>query len=239
MAYSYMNNKKGENMKNITEEMGVHKKWYEEARKMTPEKLPEFIRKLTEDYNHDYGTICHAASASAVAAAWAIDKSKQGGITGYQAGAIMWGFITNWMSEYKDKPIKLVDYSNMLYPQYDDKFNKTISKDTFEWLQKEAQKNIDEADEKQEKYLIESSKYSEDIMVFVKKYPDYYSNKEYYDPLGMGTGDQWDAESKKKESGFEFAPQPPYEGVTKESNIYKHWNSIVRGVVPFGFLVKQ
>lgn len=28
----------------ITEEMGVHKDWYAEARKMTPETLPAFTR---------------------------------------------------------------------------------------------------------------------------------------------------------------------------------------------------
>jgi hypothetical protein len=126
--------------KQITEEDKVHEKWYEEARDMTPDKLPEFIRKLTEDYSHDYGTICHAVAAAAIGAAWSVDHSPAGGITGFQAGCIMWSFIQKWMS--KDGPMRLVDYSNMLYPQYNHAFEKKINKDTWEWLQKEAKKNL-------------------------------------------------------------------------------------------------
>ncbi len=43
---------------------------------------------------------------------------------------MMWQFITNWMSEYKDKPLRLVNYDKMLYPQYAGDFSKTISKET-------------------------------------------------------------------------------------------------------------
>ena len=35
----------------------------------------------------DYGTVCHAIALSAVA------RTAQGGITGFQAGAVMWEFI--------------------------------------------------------------------------------------------------------------------------------------------------
>lgn len=55
----------------------------------------------------------------------------------------MWGFITGWDSSKKDKPLRLQDYSNMLFPQYADSFTE-ISKETWEWLQGQAQKNIDE-----------------------------------------------------------------------------------------------
>lgn len=131
----------------ITEKDGVHKGWYEEAKAQTPETLPEFMRKLASDYEHDYGTICHAVAASAVAAAWAMNKSKYGGITGFQAGAIMWEFICHWQYMGEDKPLRLVDYENMLFPQYADKFAKTITPDTWKWLQEEAQKNIDKGAE--------------------------------------------------------------------------------------------
>ena len=72
----------------ITEEMGIHKEWMKRARDMTMADLPEFLRELTEDYDHDYGTICHAIAAAAVAAAWSVERTPQGGITGFQAGAI-------------------------------------------------------------------------------------------------------------------------------------------------------
>jgi hypothetical protein len=129
----------------ITEEMGVHKEWYAEARAMTPERLPAFIEKLTSAYQHDYGTICHAASAAAIAAAWAVDKSPQGGITGFQAGAIMWGFISHWMS-YEGKPMRLVNYDDMLYPQNGHKFDRVISKETHSYLAEQAKKRLAESD---------------------------------------------------------------------------------------------
>jgi hypothetical protein len=124
----------------ITEEDGTHKAWAEEARKQTLETLPEFLRHLTEDYGHDYGTICHAMSAGALAAAWAVNASPQGGITGFQAGAVMWGFVAEWQS-LKGKPLRLTDYSEMLFPQYGEKF-KTISPDTWKYLQEKAAENL-------------------------------------------------------------------------------------------------
>jgi hypothetical protein len=131
---------------NITEEMGVQNEWYAEAKGMTLEKLPDFLKKLTEDFGQDYGTICHAIAAAAIGAAWSVEHSPQGGITGFQGGAVMWQFITNWMSEYKDKPVRLVDYSNMLFPQYADKFGRSISKETHQYLVKEAQKKLSDSD---------------------------------------------------------------------------------------------
>lgn len=128
----------------IKEEDGVHKPWYDEANDMTTDKLPEFIRKLTRDYEHDYGTICHACAAAAVAAAASVNHSDQGGITSFQAGAIMWEFIKHWMHE--EGPMRLVKYDEMLFPQYDTRFG-TISKETWEYLQKKAAENIAEKNE--------------------------------------------------------------------------------------------
>lgn len=123
--------------KQITEEMGIHKEWFVEAKTITAETLPAFIKKLTGDYNHDYGTIVHAIVAAAIAAANAVDKCPSGGITGFQASCVMWGFITQWM-HYEDTPLRLVNYEHMLYPQYEYDFEKTISPETWKWLQEKA-----------------------------------------------------------------------------------------------------
>lgn len=128
-------------MIDITEESGVHKEWYKEAREVSLDNLPEFINRICNGFNHDYGTICHAIAASSIAAAWAAEKTPQGGITGFQAGAIMWEFIKNWQSY--DGPMRLLQYNEMLYPQMEDKFNE-ISKDIWEHLQNEAKKKLDE-----------------------------------------------------------------------------------------------
>lgn len=125
----------------IKEEDHIHDEWYKQAKDMTVQDLPEFIRRLTEDYGHDYGTICHAIAAAALAAAHAINHGPMGGITGFQAGCIMWEFITKWMS-YENQPMRLTRYDEMLYPQYAHNFNQ-ISKETHDWLIKEAKKHIE------------------------------------------------------------------------------------------------
>lgn len=129
-------------MEIITEEMKVHEKWYVEAREMTLDKLPEFLERLMTSYQHDYGTICHALAAGAVATAWAMNSHGGGGITGFQAGAVMWEFIRSWHN--LEGPAKLVDYRDMLYPQYSDKFQKTITKETWEWIQSQAMEKLKE-----------------------------------------------------------------------------------------------
>ena len=128
-------------MKDVTEESGIQKEWYADVDNVkTVADLTEFVRHLTEDYRHDYGTICHAVAAAALAAAKTVDRSPSGGITGFQAGAIMWEFIRHWIK--KEGPLRLIEYQEMLYPQKEDHF-RTISKSTWEWLQKEARELLD------------------------------------------------------------------------------------------------
>ena len=121
----------------ITEADGVHKDWYEQAKRQTLETLPFFLKELTTGYQHDYGTICHAMAAAAVAAASAIDASPEGGITGFQSGAVMWEFIRSWSG--KEGPLRLIEFEHMLYPQYEDRFvGRTISKGTWTYIQTKA-----------------------------------------------------------------------------------------------------
>jgi hypothetical protein len=129
----------------VTEESGIHKEWYERAKKVsTIAELTAFATEMREDYQHDYGTICHAITATAIAAMWAVERSPQGGITGFQASCIMWGLIDHW-NVFDKGPKRMVCYRNMLYPQYADKFDKLISQETWEYLQEEAAKEIKEA----------------------------------------------------------------------------------------------
>jgi len=127
--------------KKIKEEDKVHEDWYEEAKPLTLETLPEFLRKLSEDYEHDYGTICHALAAGAIGTMWALNKTEQGGITGFQASCIMWSFIAKWM--HYEEPLRLVKFGEMLYPQYDHHFDPTITESTWKWLQEQAKKNLE------------------------------------------------------------------------------------------------
>ena len=131
----------------ITEEMHLEKEWFAEASKQTLETLTKFINHIMNDYEHDYGTICHAISACALAAAWAADKSESGGITVFQASFVMWDFVRQWLKPSNETGMKLIDYDDMLYPQYGYKFAKTIREDTWKELQKVAQKRLEEKDE--------------------------------------------------------------------------------------------
>ena len=225
-------------MQQITEEMKVHEEWYKEAEKMTLDALPEFVNRLMNEYGHDYGTICHALTAGAIATLHAMDDHPQGGISGFQGGCIMWEFIRNWMYSNNKTGLKLIDYDNFLYPQDQEKFEKLISADTWAAIKKEAQKNIDEANKKHEQYLKDLDIYNETLKDFINRYPDYEENPSKYNHLDCGTEDEWEAEEKKKKSGFEFAPRKPYEGVYG-NRVYCHWQSIVDDMVPFGYVVTE
>lgn len=126
--------------KQITEEMDVHKDWYERARKMTMKELPEFIRHLNEDFIHDYGTRCHAVAASAVATAWASCSVQ--GLTVFQAGAVMWEFITHWNQSPGD-PLVLLNQADAAYPQYEYKF-KSITTYGLEKVREKAAEGLKE-----------------------------------------------------------------------------------------------
>ncbi len=126
-------------MEIITEKnVEIIEQWYKDASSQILETLPQFMNHVLNDYRHDYGTICKAIGACAIAAAWAANASPQGGITGFQAGAVMWEFIRNWNYRRNKCGLKIVDIDDMLYPQYGAKFDKTITKRVMENLVKEA-----------------------------------------------------------------------------------------------------
>ena len=77
----------------------IKKEWYEKMCDIKIAALSDFLSDLVEKYQHDYGTICHAIVAAAIASARAINNSPQGGITGFQASAIVWEFIRAWNYE--------------------------------------------------------------------------------------------------------------------------------------------
>lgn len=137
------------------------------------ESIDALIEELGNKYDHDYGTICHALAAVAVQAAKKMNKQPQGGITGFQAGAVMWEFVRHWM--HLEGPMKLVDYNNMLYPQYFSSFDTVIDEEVWKYIQDKAKENL-------EKHL-DSSNVSADVL--------------------------------------------------------RHWNSIVAGIVPFGYVVQK
>lgn len=131
----------------ITEKMHLEKEWFEQAREQKLETLLEFMNHILNDYCHSYGTICHAISACALAAAWAAGSSDQAGITGFQAGAVMWDFVLQWAYRNNKTSLRIIDYDKMLYLQYKGYFeDRTISQTTWKALQNQAKRLLNEID---------------------------------------------------------------------------------------------
>ena len=127
----------------ITEEMGIYKDW-ETVKPKTLTELAEFQRHLIEDYNHDYGTCVHAA-ANAARAAYDYFAHELG-MTGFQMGCVMWSLVSDLHSGGKGVPLRLFDYSDLLYPQYESKFAHSITPGTWEWLQAQAKTKLKETE---------------------------------------------------------------------------------------------
>ena len=126
----------------ITEEMHLEKEWFEQASEIkTLDQLTDFINHVINDYAHDYGTACHALGAAAVAAAWY--GANVEGISHFQESFVMWEFIHYWSKSHNKCGLKLVDYDYFLYPQYQHKFEKTISQDVWMRIQEQAKKNLE------------------------------------------------------------------------------------------------
>lgn len=79
--------------------------------------LVNFLKEARE-YNVDYGGAPRAIAQAALATAWWF--ASDFGITGFQAGCVMWDFIIDWMYTSNQCGLRIVDYDDMLYPQYID-----------------------------------------------------------------------------------------------------------------------
>lgn len=110
----------------------------------TFEELTDFLKDVEDNYGNGYGDAPRAIAQAALAVAWHLAGVY--GITSFQAGFVMWDFIRDWNYSSNKCGMKIVDYDNMLYPQYDHNFEKTISTDTWYALQEEAKKNLVETD---------------------------------------------------------------------------------------------
>lgn len=107
----------------------------------TFDELTEFIKDVSEHYNIGYGSCVAAIGQAALAAADYV--AGKFGITGFQTGCVTWEFISGWTNIGKDVGAKILNYDKMLYPRYNNEFEKTISKSCWENLQKKAKENLE------------------------------------------------------------------------------------------------
>lgn len=114
-----------------------------QAETQTLETLPQFINHLMNDYEHNYGTSIKATMTAMIATFNACDKSEQGGFTGFQVGFIPWLMMNEFWGE-SEVGRKVIDFEHMLYPQYADKFEKTMSSKIWNKLQEIAKERMKE-----------------------------------------------------------------------------------------------
>lgn len=105
-----------------------------------PESLDKFLADLLETYDVDYASVCVMMGMFGTIAANKFNETPIGGITGSQANAVLWEFISAFLRV--EGPMKLVRFENMLYPQYEGEFDKTITKNTFDYLEQAAKEKI-------------------------------------------------------------------------------------------------
>lgn len=132
-------------MEQERDELKLRKIWIARARDkaMTMETLPAFLKELAE-HPHDYGTICVAMAAGAIATCYALDRTPNGGITGFQAGCVGWDFLRGWHSWPEDGAgHALLDYDLLLYPQYARQFN-SVSRKVLDRVREKARKMLRE-----------------------------------------------------------------------------------------------
>lgn len=114
----------------------------EKAEKVqTKEDLDCLIDEI-ENFGHDYGTIVYGCMAAVIGAFNVVNRSPSGGITGFQASCLGWECVHRFIGI--KSPAKIMDYNTMLYPQYADKFDKTISMSTWIHLKDEAKRLLAE-----------------------------------------------------------------------------------------------
>ena len=106
--------------------------------------LVEFLQHVKDNCNCGYGEAPRSIAQASLAVAWYL--SNEFGITGFQAGCVMWDFLRDWHFRSNKCGLKLIDYDMMLYPQYDYRFEKTIHQTVWEELQKQAKENLKDKD---------------------------------------------------------------------------------------------
>ena len=89
--------------------------------------LMNYIQNIRDNYDIGYDTAPRAIAQAALATSYYL--ADMFGITGFQAGFVMWDFIKDWSFRGNKCGLKIVNYDDMLYPQYNYKFQKTIKKD--------------------------------------------------------------------------------------------------------------
>lgn len=118
------------------EQFEFRKKYEGREKVKTIEEFEKLLTDVKAD-SRDYGAIVEACSVMMNASFNLLNP----GITGFQAGCLMWMLVEKYGMYGKDSMLQIQDYRNLLYPQYSDKFN-TIPKSYWEKVQAQAKEHL-------------------------------------------------------------------------------------------------
>jgi hypothetical protein len=106
-------------------------------------ELHKFMSEVM-NYKHDYETVVIGISQIMIKAFSDANKHENGGITGMQASFLGWEMIKYF---FNIESGRLLNWRDMLYPQYEEEFSKSIGESTWQYLQSEAQKRLNNKNE--------------------------------------------------------------------------------------------
>ena len=128
----------------VSEEQRPQDEWYKRADNIHDLKtFNAFYKELMQQTEHDYGTAVYAVSA--VARAILNMALREQDITGFQASFVMWGLVRYLGYQNNKCGMALLDYDNMLYPQYSERFNQELPVNVWENMQKCARQQLTQA----------------------------------------------------------------------------------------------
>lgn len=100
--------------------------------------------EITEKFNYDYGVAPRCVGAFLTVCANYFCSVM--GMTGFQAGFVMWDFILGFNYPHNKCGMRILDFDKLLYPQYLHMF-KEVPEDTWKLVVEEAKKELDQKDQ--------------------------------------------------------------------------------------------
>ena len=121
---------------------------YDQAHRVKSfDEVADLVLDLLERHDHGIETIVHVVAVAAVAAATVVANSTQGRALGMDKSVMAhnlaaWKFIDEF-GGFDEGPKRLLQYRQMLYPAMEKNFQKTIDRNTMDWLMAQAKEALE------------------------------------------------------------------------------------------------
>ena len=116
------------------------KDWFEDVEKQTLETLPDFMKRIFEDLEHDRENPEQAVAACALAAYYASASKAELSVS--QRAFVKWDILRKGWNVGEKTGAKIIDYDVMIYPECEWIFNPVIPQRTFAKVQRLAEEKL-------------------------------------------------------------------------------------------------